>query len=286
MTSPSIGHVSDTARWVAVYRALESARPDALFHDELASLLAGAQGVTLGASGMLPRGARNHWPTVVRTRLVDDLVIDSLQRGCDRVINLAAGLDTRPYRLDIPAETIWYEADLPELIAYKDARLAGRRARCERVTRTVDVTDQAATAEFLAEACDGARAVLVITEGLLPYLEAAQVRMLSNALLRPEIRWWAQDHWSPAMLRMVNLTMGRELGSARWTFASSLNFYQDWSVETAHSIFRAAARWHRSPLVLRGWALLPDTEPGAKLDRSRLWCGAVRLASRDREGRG
>ncbi|MGV9614375.1 class I SAM-dependent methyltransferase [Nocardia xishanensis] len=284
MTSPSIGHVSDTARWVAVYRALESARPDALFHDELASVLVGAQGLTPGQSEMLPRGARNHWPTVVRTRLIDDLVLDSLRQSCDRVINLAAGLDTRPYRLDIPAETIWYEADLPELITYKDARLADQRARCERVARAVDVTDEVALAEFLAEACEGARAVLVITEGLLPYLAASQVRMLSNVLRRPEVRWWAQDHWSPAMLRLVNLTMGRDLGSARWTFASSLSFYQGWSVEAAHSTFRAAARWKRSPLALRGWALLPDMERGPKLDRSQLWCGAVRLTQRDREG--
>jgi len=41
---PTIGHVSDTALCVAVYRAEESERPDALFKDPLARRLAGERG--------------------------------------------------------------------------------------------------------------------------------------------------------------------------------------------------------------------------------------------------
>ncbi|MEV6136031.1 SAM-dependent methyltransferase [Nocardia sp. NPDC051990] len=285
MTPPAIGHVSDTARWVAIYRALESARPDALFRDELAAVLAGEQGSVLAQSAILPRGARDHWPTVVRTRLVDDVILGALDQGCDRVINLAAGLDTRPFRLDLPAEIRWYETDLPDLVAYKEARLEGRRARCERIAVPLDITDAAATTAFLAEARAGADRPLVITEGLLPYLQAHQVLILSEQLRAAGTRWWVMDHWSPAMLRMVNLTMGRELGSARWTFAASLGFFPGWSAEIARSTFLAAARWGRSPLPLRATALLPEIAPGPRLDRSRLWCGAVRLSPRDLRGR-
>jgi O-methyltransferase involved in polyketide biosynthesis len=39
-----IRNVSDTARWVAMYRAQESARPDALFHDPWAERLGGDRG--------------------------------------------------------------------------------------------------------------------------------------------------------------------------------------------------------------------------------------------------
>jgi len=39
--SGSIEHVTDTAFWIASLRALESERPDALFRDPLAGLLAG-----------------------------------------------------------------------------------------------------------------------------------------------------------------------------------------------------------------------------------------------------
>ena len=45
MTNDSaITHIADTALWVATYRAIESERPDALFHDALAGLLVGDRG--------------------------------------------------------------------------------------------------------------------------------------------------------------------------------------------------------------------------------------------------
>jgi O-methyltransferase involved in polyketide biosynthesis len=50
VTDPLISNVSDTARWVAVYRAWESARPDALFRDPLAGRLAGERGRAIAAA--------------------------------------------------------------------------------------------------------------------------------------------------------------------------------------------------------------------------------------------
>jgi O-methyltransferase involved in polyketide biosynthesis len=47
MSNPPIRNVSDTARWAAHYRALESAREDALFLDPLAQRLAGDRGPVL-----------------------------------------------------------------------------------------------------------------------------------------------------------------------------------------------------------------------------------------------
>ena len=44
MTQPIIRNVSDTARWVAFYRAMESERPDAVFRDPFARRLAGERG--------------------------------------------------------------------------------------------------------------------------------------------------------------------------------------------------------------------------------------------------
>ena len=101
-TDPLISNVSDTARWVATYRAVESARPDALFHDPLADRLAGDRGRAIVAAA--PRAIRNGWWLVARTKVMDDVIIDAITDGCDRVLNLAAGLDTRPYRLDLPED--------------------------------------------------------------------------------------------------------------------------------------------------------------------------------------
>jgi O-methyltransferase involved in polyketide biosynthesis len=72
MSEPLVGNVSDTARWVAVYRAWESERPDALFHDRFASRFAGDRGRAIAAK--MPRSARTGWPIVMRTRVIDDLI--------------------------------------------------------------------------------------------------------------------------------------------------------------------------------------------------------------------
>jgi methyltransferase (TIGR00027 family) len=124
-------HVSDTAHWVAFYRAVESERPDALFHDPHARALAGPRGEAF-AKGMEGGGVHGGWPIVVRTKLMDD-VIEQLagKGGIDAVLNLAAGLDARPYRLKLPAALRWIEVDLPDMITYKKSGSPARR-RCAR----------------------------------------------------------------------------------------------------------------------------------------------------------
>ena len=95
-----ITHVSDTARWTALHRATESARADALFADPLAERLAGDHGRAIVAN--VPRSTRNGWWLIARTKIIDDVIARSIAEGCDRMLNLAAGLDTRPYLLDLP----------------------------------------------------------------------------------------------------------------------------------------------------------------------------------------
>src|SRR6202166_3223972 len=129
MSTSPISNVSDTARWVAVYRARESARPDALFHDPFAQMLAGERGQAIAA--LMPRQARNGWPLIARTKLMDDLVLATIEQGCDCVVNLAAGFDTRPYRLQVPSSLPWTEADLPALIEEKEQLLKNAQPHCQ-----------------------------------------------------------------------------------------------------------------------------------------------------------
>ena len=122
MTSSSgdITHVSDTAHWVAYYRALESERPDALFRDRHARELAGPKGRAIAESMSSMRGSAGAWPMVVRTKLMDDAIERAVREGeVDTVLNLAAGLDARPYRLALPLSLRWIEVDLPPMIEYK-----------------------------------------------------------------------------------------------------------------------------------------------------------------------
>jgi Leucine carboxyl methyltransferase len=88
-----IHNISDTARWVAVYRARESERPDAVFRDPFAQRLAGERGQQIAAS--MPFAEKNSWPFVARTWLIDRLISEQVRGGIDRVVNLAAGLDAR-----------------------------------------------------------------------------------------------------------------------------------------------------------------------------------------------
>src|SRR6478609_3610422 len=116
-----IRDISDTALWAAIYRAGESERSDALFKDDLAQRLAGQRGKQIADA--LPEATRHSWVIVVRTYLVDRYILEAVRRGVDMVINLAAGLDTRPYRMQLPPTLQWIEVDLPWLLAYKEASL-------------------------------------------------------------------------------------------------------------------------------------------------------------------
>ena len=105
----SIEHVIDTAFWVASDRALEGERPDALFRDPLAAVLAGEKGRRIAES--MPNRRAMTFVMALRTTAIDRLIASAIERGADTVLNLGAGLDTRPYRLQLPASLRWVEAD-------------------------------------------------------------------------------------------------------------------------------------------------------------------------------
>src|ERR1044071_1218175 len=101
-----IEDISDTARWVAYYRAIESERPDAIFRDPFARRLAGTRGEDIVRS--LPGARSISWAIAVRTRVIDETILGAIERdGVDLVLSLAAGLDTRPYRLALPGTLRW-----------------------------------------------------------------------------------------------------------------------------------------------------------------------------------
>src|SRR5256714_12814972 len=95
-----IRNISDTARWVAVYRARETERTDAVFRDPFARRLAGKRGEQIAAS--ISFAEKNSWPFVARTWLVDQVISNQIKLGTDMVVNLAAGLDAPPLRMYLP----------------------------------------------------------------------------------------------------------------------------------------------------------------------------------------
>ena len=258
-----ITHVSDTARWTALHRATESARADALFSDPLAERLAGEQGRAI--AGGIPRMTRNGWWLVARTKIIDDAIADAIADGCDRVLNLAAGLDTRPYRLELPADFTWVEADLPDLLAEKTQLLSYQTPRCQLTRSAVDLVDPQARDKFLNEALDGANKALVLTEGLLMYLEVREVVALAEAIKRPEVAWWMTTFTGPSVKRVMNKRTAGLSQNAPFKFApdNGLAFFEDlgWRILESKSLFVAAHRFRRLPMWMRPVAWLPEPNP-------------------------
>jgi methyltransferase (TIGR00027 family) len=272
-----ITHVSDTARWTALYRATESARADALFLDPLAARLAGEQGAAIVAK--TPVSSRSGWWLVARTKIIDDAIAAAIANGCDRVLNLAAGLDTRPYRLDLPADLHWIEADLPALLAEKTEVLADQTPRC-RLTRTaVDLADPVARDAFFDEALDGATKALVLTEGLLMYLEDRDVQSLSEAISRPEVRWWMFDFGGPGLKRLMNKKMAGLLQNAPFIFApdNGLAYFEalGWRVLEWEHLMTAAKRFHRLPAFM--WPATWGPQPNPRRPGRRPWSATALL---------
>jgi methyltransferase (TIGR00027 family) len=277
MAEPLVSHVSDTARWVAVYRAWESQRPDALFNDPFAERLAGERGQAMAK--LMPRNSRSGWPMIARTKVIDDLVAAAVREGCDCVLNLAAGLDTRPYRLALPASLPWVEADLPEMIEEKEKLLETEKPACSLTRMKVNLTDAAERSSFLDRVLKDPKNVLALTEGLLVYLDEAEVRTLGRDFASRGVRWWILDLASPEILKMMRRQVGAQLANAPMKFAPSdgVAFFEalGWEVREIHSIVQAAVRFRRIPFFLRPFSWLPEPDP-RKLGRSR-WSAVVRL---------
>ncbi|MGW4350523.1 class I SAM-dependent methyltransferase [Nocardia sp. NPDC004582] len=278
-TAGPVSNVSDTAHWVAAYRAIESARSDALFHDPLAELLAGETGKAIVANE--GSNAMAGWPLVTRTRVIDDLIAETLAEGCDLVINLAAGLDARPYRLDLPADLRWIEADFPDLIAEKNRLLEGETPRCVLSRAAVDLADPTARDEFLDQVLDGAKKALVLTEGLVYYLSDDEVSGLASALARPEIAWWIMDVNNKPVVDRFNRVNRKLLENSPWKFGplEPLRFFADagWTADEVIGLFRMAARFRRLPPLLWSLALAP-VGPRMPAGAKRIpWYAAVRL---------
>jgi methyltransferase (TIGR00027 family) len=257
-----LANISDTARWVAMYRAMESERGDAIFRDPFARRLAGARGEEI--LGAMPRGRSFAWPMIVRTALFDELILRAVEReGVDTVLNLAAGLDARPYRMALPQNLKWIDVDLPPIIDYKRNLLAAERPRCELEYVALDLSDRAARRALFERVGRGAKQVLVATEGLLVYLTREQAGELAADLhAQPSFHWWLIDIVGPFILDMMRKMWGKQLDAAaaplRFAPEEGTAFYAQfgWRAAEARATFEEAQRLKRTPRGMFIWKLM------------------------------
>ena len=254
MPNSPISHVSDTARWVAMYRAMETDRPDALFKDPYARRLAGEKGAEIIRT--MRRVKSWAWPHIVRTAVFDDFVLRCVKEGADAVLNLAAGLDARAWRLDLPSSLTWIQVDYPDMLAYVREQLAAERPRCVLQWEPADLADDGQRRALFAKVAAAHRKVLVVSEGLLIYLGAERVAKLADDLHeRESFRWWAFDIASPRLLKMMKRSTRRQMaeGNAEFLFAPAENtaFFtpHGWKELEFRGSWTEAVRLKRLPLL-------------------------------------
>ncbi len=275
----AIRDISDTAIWAAIYRARETERPGALFRDPFAKRLTDERGRQIAA--VMKAHDKHEWAWVMRTVLFDRFIAQEVGQEADLVVNLAAGLDARPYRMALPSSLRWVEVDLPSILDYKEEILRGEKPACALERVRLDLSDVSARRDLFRRLGEAAKKALIITEGLLIYLAADEVGTLAEDLAAPvSFQRWILDIASPGLLRLLQREVGASLEEAR----APLKFAPPegpafftrygWRPVAVRSPFKEAARANRLPFLLRLFAILPESSGP---QGNRPWSGICLL---------
>lgn len=262
MTSNSTGieDVSDTAFWVAYYRSIESEKTNALFHDPLAKILTGEHGKQVSSS-MKAFSKYAYWSVTIRTPLIDEFILKYINQGYKAVINLGAGLDTRPYRLSLPQETQWIEIDFPKIIALKNEKLKNKIPNCKLERIGMDLSNQLERAQLFDELNSRIGPAIILTEGVIPYLDENAVASLANDIKsRSNFDLWITDYYSPKVYpRYQSQKFKKSLGNSPFLFfpANWFSFFEHcgWTQKEMKYLYDEAAR-HNRKFPLPWWASL------------------------------
>lgn len=260
--SPLIRRVSDTAFWTAGIRAREQTRAAPAYIDPLAAFLSGDKGRQI--SQRLAHATEIDWGVSMRTVSIDRMVQAAVAAGADSVLSIGAGLDARPYRLELPRHLVWVEADLPEIIEFKNAKLADVAPRCGVERVAADLVSASGRRRMLSRIIGGFRSTLIIAEGVLPYLSGQEVAALASELHdETHATEWIVDFdaggldWGPGCRRELRAV------PRRFQFPHLLAFlrFSGWEAATQIGTGEEAQRLER-PYPLRlprslFWRVLP-----------------------------
>jgi methyltransferase (TIGR00027 family) len=277
MPKTPIVDVTDTALWVASLRAQETARSDAAFQDRLAARLAGNRGIEIARS--MPNSDITRWGVITRTSAIDRLIEDAIRRGVECVINLGAGLDTRPYRMQIPPHIRWIEIDFPDFMQKKDAALKGETPSCAVERIGLNLLDHAQRKRIFA--AYGSRNTLTITEGVVPYLANDEVAGLADDL-RTNSQSWILD-FDNAGSRQTPRSWAKQLRAAPMLFQPIdwFGFFENcgWHAQKVITSAEESERLNRPYPFSFPWGLLMHGLPREVRQRILAVSGAALLGT-------
>jgi methyltransferase (TIGR00027 family) len=260
METQLIHHVSDTAAWVAMYRALESKREDAVFQDPFAERLAGEAGKKMVES--MPHSETMEFALVIRTVAIDRLIQIAIGNGTGTVINVGAGLDTRPYRMTLPRHLRWIEIDFEDTIEYKNELLKSETPVCHLERRAADLSQRKERRILFSSLGAQTKKALVITEGLVWYLTNEEGKELSEDIFAtPSFKYWIVDYAQGKMRRnKQSRDVSKNLKHAPWKFDvhDPIQFFgeQGWKVKENVYMLDEADRVGRKMPAAFPWSLL------------------------------
>jgi methyltransferase (TIGR00027 family) len=262
---------------------MESERRDAIFRDPFARRLAGDKGQEIVDT--MPRGKQTAWAMIVRTAVFDEIILDRVGAGVDCVLNLAAGLDARAWRMSsLPPTLRWIDVDLPGILDYKTEMLRDEKPVVRYEAVRVDLTDAARRRALFSQVGSESSRVLVLSEGLLIYLTPDDVAGLARDLHTPQsFRWWVIDLASPTLLKWMSRSWGKgvEAGNAPFRFApeEGTKFFEPsgWREEQFRSSWVEAKRLNRQMSFAWLWSILGKLRSKQTQEGFKRFSGIVLL---------
>jgi methyltransferase (TIGR00027 family) len=247
----ALQNVSDTAYWVAYYRAVETDRPHALFKDPFAKILIDDRAQII-ADSMPKTTAHTEQNVLMRTLIIDRFIHKLIQdEKIDTLINLGAGLDTRPYRMDLPKNFRWIEVDYQNLMDLKNKTLSTQTPACELERHSIDLSNLGLRRALFERLAQTSKKTVILTEGVLPYLTEVEVASLSNDLrTHANFEYWIADYVSPAAYKYLRNDTRREImknAPFRFFPTDYLDFYrsQNWKIKEINFVQEEAQKHGR-----------------------------------------
>jgi O-methyltransferase involved in polyketide biosynthesis len=197
-------------------------------------------------------------------------------------VNLAAGLDARPWRMPLPPTLHWVDVDHPVMLDEKEAALADEPTHCVYEGVRLDLADVAARRALFARLSAEGRRTLVISEGLLVYLEPASVAELARDLAAtPGFGLWLIDLASPRLIKMMHRSWGGAVqqGNAPFRFAPAEGtaFFEPtgWREREWRGTMDEALRLKRTFPFARFWLLIGKLMSKRRQEEAKRFSGVV-----------